>query len=398
MNKILYRIVALGALLVWTACSENSSPISGSTEIPNMGKDNLNENTPHVCGLMHYEEVVGDSIIIVDAYGTCYEPPEVILNAEDVPDSCKIEEKMNTDSIDAIDYTSEFKRKMESMLQKESLDSASRICAQKYSKMKTVIESRYDALAKNRLVKSVRCESGKVYITDGYKQFLKEFGVMNYDSLDAYTAAANLHLKELDAVFSACVESFSSKKNVIWDASAANSKTMQDSVNGSSIALFGFDSTSGNDSSIEWNLEEVFSSETAVFTLKDMENTPNVSLGIWLDGKSSKMGHKAFDVSDKAGVCFSHYAAGTIEISLDMGDSLNAIAGDNLYATKLEPSNPAHPQCVPWRNFKVNSDDVKIDRATALKNVTGFRYKFTSGPYWNDPVQFQIEKIYYIKL
>ena len=398
MKKILYSIVALGALLAWTACSENSSPISGSTEIPNMGKDNLNENTPHVCGLMHHEEVVGDSIITVDAYGTCYEPPEVILNAEDVPDSCKIEEKMNTDSIDAIDYTSEFKRKMESMLQKESLDSASRICVQKYSKMKTVIESRYDALAKNRLVKSVRCESGKVYITDGYKQFLKEFGVMNYDSLDAYTAAANLHLKELDAVFNACLESYSTKKNVVWDASTSNSKTLHDTANGSSIALFGFDSTSGNDSSIEWNIEEVFSSETAVFTLKDMENTPNVSLGIWFDGKDSKKEHKAFDVSDKAGVCFLHYGAGTIEISLDMGDSLNAIAGDNLYATKLEPSNPAHPQCVPWRNFRPHSNDVKIDRATALKNVTGFRYKFTSGPYWNDPVQFQIEKIYYIKL
>jgi len=398
MKSYLYSLFFVASLLLWAACAENGSPISGSTEIPNMGKDGRNEDVPYVCASRYHEEVVGDSIVIMDAQGTCFLPPDIILNYEDVPDSCEIEEKINIDSIGIVRNSDEYKSKLDSMSKNKSLDSATRICAQKYSKISTEVELGYEPGWKNRFVKSIRCESGNVYITNGYKQLLKDIGVKNdNDSLNVYTAIENLYSHELDAVFNACLESYSTKKNVVWDASTSNSKTLHDTANGSSITLLGFDSLIGGDTHLEWAIDENLVPKTVVFTLKGMENTPIVSLGIWFDGKDSKKEHKAFDVSDKAGVCFLHYGAGTIEISLDMGDSLNAIAGDNLYATKLEPSNPAHPQCVPWRNFRPHSNDVKIDRTTALSHVTGFRYKFTSGPYWNDPVQFQIEKVYYME-
>ena len=396
--KNLYSIVALLSLFVWAACSENGSPISGSTEIPNMGKDGRKEDVPHVCASQHYETVVGDSVFAVEF--TCIDPNgENILNPHDVPDSCVIEDKFHVHLNDGIEYSDEYKSKLDSMSKNESLDSATRVCAQKYSKISKLIELEYtrDPLYQSYIVKSIRCESGKIYTTNGYRQYMQELNVENEDdSLAIYAAVENLYSRQVEALFHACVESYSSKKNVIWDASTSNSKTMKDSVSGSSITLYGIDSAIGSATHFEWAIDENLVPKTAVFTLKDMENTPKVSLGIWFDGKESKNGHETFDVSDKIGVCFMHSAGGLIEVSLDMGDSLNAIAGDNLYAVTLNPLSPKAPQCVPWRNFKTQSY-TKIDYSTALKHVAGFRYKFTGSRYWNDPEEILIGKVYYLE-
>ena len=51
MNKRIYSLIALGALL-FVACSDNSSPVSGSTSVPNMG-NNLNvPQSPVLCSVM----------------------------------------------------------------------------------------------------------------------------------------------------------------------------------------------------------------------------------------------------------------------------------------------------------------------------------------------------------
>ncbi len=52
MNKKIYSLIALGALLLVAACSDNASPVSGSTSIPNMG-NNLNvPQSPVLCSVM----------------------------------------------------------------------------------------------------------------------------------------------------------------------------------------------------------------------------------------------------------------------------------------------------------------------------------------------------------
>jgi len=401
MKKILYSIVAFGSLLVWAACSENGSPISGSTEIPNMGKDGRNEDVPHVCASRLHEEVIGDSVFSMYVVFTCIDPNgENILNPHDVPDSCVIEDKFHVHLNDGIEYSDEYKSKLDSMSKNESLDSATRVCAQKYSKISKLIELEYthDPLYQSYIVKSIRCESGNVYTTNGFKQYVQELDIENEDdSLAIYAAVENLYSRQIDAVFNACVDAFGTKKNVIWDASSANPKTLKDSVRGSSIALYGFDSAYGGEPHFDWTIDKNLFSGSAVFTLKDMEDIPNMTLGIWFDGKNSKTGHKTFDVNEKGGVCFLHYAVGTVKVMLDMGDSLNAIAGDNLYEAVLTPLDPNKPQCVPWRNFKQHGRDGKIDFSTALKHVAGFRYKFTNGPNWPDPIETLIEKVYYME-
>jgi hypothetical protein len=47
MKQNRYGLFFVGALLLWTACSDKSSPLSGSTEIPNMGQ---NYTEPVICG------------------------------------------------------------------------------------------------------------------------------------------------------------------------------------------------------------------------------------------------------------------------------------------------------------------------------------------------------------
>jgi len=52
MNKKIYTLMALGILLFAAACSDNASPVSGSTSIPNMG-NNLNvPQSPVLCSVM----------------------------------------------------------------------------------------------------------------------------------------------------------------------------------------------------------------------------------------------------------------------------------------------------------------------------------------------------------
>ena len=50
MNKRIYSLIALGALL-FAACSDNSSPVSGSTSVPNMGNNLNNLRSPVLCSV-----------------------------------------------------------------------------------------------------------------------------------------------------------------------------------------------------------------------------------------------------------------------------------------------------------------------------------------------------------
>ena len=51
MNNKIYSLIALGTLL-FAACSDNASPVSGSTSIPNMGNNLNNPQSPVLCSVM----------------------------------------------------------------------------------------------------------------------------------------------------------------------------------------------------------------------------------------------------------------------------------------------------------------------------------------------------------
>ncbi|WP_406537923.1 hypothetical protein [Fibrobacter sp.] len=51
MNNKIYSLMALGVILFAAACSDNVSPISGSTSVPNMG-NNLTPNSPVLCSVI----------------------------------------------------------------------------------------------------------------------------------------------------------------------------------------------------------------------------------------------------------------------------------------------------------------------------------------------------------
>ncbi|MBQ3778180.1 MAG: hypothetical protein II835_08915, partial [Fibrobacter sp.] len=61
--KRIYSIVAMGTLLFWTACSDKSSDVAGSTELPNM---NQKYTEPVICGRIS----VGESVELQEA--ECY--------------------------------------------------------------------------------------------------------------------------------------------------------------------------------------------------------------------------------------------------------------------------------------------------------------------------------------
>jgi hypothetical protein len=398
MKKNLYSLLVLGTMLFGAACSENDSSVAGSTEDPNMR--NPSSFDRHTCASIRprVERMDGDSIYDIDYQ--CLVIHQNPLNPEDVPDSCSVEETLDARSVYAMDNTwntdeiadAEFKGKLDSLSQDASVDEATRSCAQRYLKTKPLIKADHNFNILVYFIKSIRCKSDQVYYTKGYKDLLNELGIKNdKDSVEVLTVAKNHYIQKAEKNLNACVKALKTKENIIWDASTSNLKTGVDSLTGTFIGFYENDSAYGGDSHIEWNNEEDKLSGTAVFTKKDVDEV-YVSLGIWLDGKKEKKGHTVFDVSNKDGVCFMHYVHGDLKVMLDLGDSLNAVMNDTLYAVEL--TTRAAPSCVLWDDFFPWTSN-QIDKETALKHFAGFRYQLPRGMY-SVSVDFEIEKIYFI--
>ena len=394
MKKNLFSLLVLGTMFFWVACSENDSSVAGSTEDPNMR--NPSSFDRHTCASIRprVERMDGDSIYDIDYQ--CLVIHQDPLNPEDVPDSCSVEETLDARSVYAMDYSwnadeiadAEYKGELDSLSQDESVDEATRSCAQRYLKTKPLIENVHNFNILVYFIKSIRCKSDQVYYTKGYKDLLQELGIKNdKDSVEVFTVAKNLSIQKAENNLNACVKALKNKENIIWDASTANQETGVDSLTGTYVGFYENDSAQGGVSHVEWNNEE----GTAVFTAKDTDDV-YISLGVWLDGKKGKKGHAVFDVSDKDGVCFMHYVHGIGKVMLDMGDSLNAVMNDTLYAVELTPR--AAPSCFLWDDFLPWSSN-QIDRETAIKHLAGFKYQIPRGAY-SLSAEFEIEKIYFI--
>ena len=399
MKKNLYSLLVLGTMLFWVACSDNDTSVAGSTEDPNMRNPSTFNRQSCASIRSYVDGQEGDTILV--AQNTCFVVHQNPLNSADVPDSCNIEEILDERSVYEMDYTwnaddfanAEFKSELDSLSQDESVDAATRTCARRYLKTKPLIK-RESNFSVDFFIKSYRCNSDQVYYTKGYKDFLQELGIKNdKDSVEVFTVAKNLYIQKAERNLGACAEALKTKKNLIWDASTSNLETGVDSLTGTYIGLYENDSAYGGDSHFEWNNEEDKLSGKAVFVLNDNGADAYVSLGIWPDGKATKKGHSVFDVSDKEGVCFMHYADAVVKVMLDMGDSLNAVVNDTLYKVELTPR--AAPNCVSWDDFGFSRYGSQIDKETALKHFAGFRYQFSSSN--TRPVEFEIEKIYFIE-
>ena len=265
------------------------------------------------------------------------------------------------------------------------------------------------------MVKSIRCESGNVYYTSEYKEFLQELGLKDdTDSLDVYNAAKKYYLDQRKNALDNCVDSYG-KNGIIWDAVWTKVNTGFDNGSGTSGKWFYVtDSADGGKSHIEWNNGYVvkdWNDPNALDTLlrndgqlkgsayfaKTSIRTPFVVLGFWLAGEDGKGGHDAVDITDKEGICldfdYSRTTFTEVYLQLDMSDSLGATINFDLFSARLRSTNSTVLKCYVWEDFRQAGWGTKMELKEALKHVTGIKFHFEYTGQDESVVDFSIKQI-----
>ena len=265
------------------------------------------------------------------------------------------------------------------------------------------------------MVKSIRCESGNVYYTSEYKEFLQELGLKDdTDSLDVYNAAKKYYLDQRKNALDNCVDSYG-KNGIIWDAVWTKVNTGFDNGSGTSGKWFYVtDSADGGKSHIEWNNGYVvkdWNDPNALDTLlrndgqlkgsayfaKTSIRTPFVNLGFWLAGEDGKGGHDAVDITDKEGICldfdYSRTTFTEVYLQLDMSDSLGATINFDLFSARLRSTNSTVLKCYVWEDFRQAGWGTKMELKEALKHVTGIKFHFEYTGQDESVVDFSIKQI-----
>lgn len=150
------------------------------------------------------EKRIVDSIVV-----QCLSLRDTLGNGELIPDTCRFEEDLWRRSIAYLNYvedaareaTAEFFDRMDSIASLDSLDEPTRMCVDEFrednpygDEFLTRNGFTFEQGEDQALVKSMRCQSGKVYYTDEYKEFLQELGIEDdTDSLQVYAAAKKVY-------------------------------------------------------------------------------------------------------------------------------------------------------------------------------------------------------------
>ena len=165
------------------------------------------------------EKRIVDSVV-----AQCLSLRDTLSSGESIPDTCQVYEELWARSIQYLNYvedaaleaTTEFFNRLDSLASLDSLDAPTRYCVNDFKNDNPYgdeILSRH-AMATvesedESLLKSIRCQSGTVYYTDEYKAFLQELGIEDdTDSLQVYTAAKKAYQRKGEMALENCVTMF----------------------------------------------------------------------------------------------------------------------------------------------------------------------------------------------
>lgn len=378
------------------------------------------------------EKVFVDSIV-----AQCLSLRDTMGNGTVISDTCRTEELFFLSDLEEIgavndasrDVLNEFYDRMDSLNALETLDDTTKSCAKSYALARTsdyhlyqldMLDKGLDSLPE---YKTMRCVSGNVYYTSEYKAFLQRYGIEeNMDSLQIYAATKKALLKKADEVFQSCFDSY--KKNVhAFDSSWPNVNTGFDDGSGTAGKWFyETDSADGGNSRIDlfYNIDDGIGFKTpdslhiedgllfgsAVFKKGNMQGNPYVNLGFWLAPEDANGVHGAVDISEKQGLCFVlTMSPESLYVQLDMGDSLNTLAGGDLFGaaakiTEADDYKIPFDVCLLWKDFKQSGSGNVVDREDALKHVERVKFHFEQNPEDmqkedGDRHGFSFNKIYY---
>lgn len=368
--------------------------------------------------------------LIVDSlFGECMKLRDTLFNGEIVPDSCRIDEILMDRSVHYLPYTkeaavaanTEFENELDSLYRTDSLDEATQYCIlHGFPNVAYNEKPRMAPLKLYPFVKSIRCESGTVYYTSDYKEFLQELGLKDdTDSLDVYNAAKKYYRDQYKNSFNACVDSFGNN-GIIWDAVWTKVNTGFDNGSGTSGKWFYVtDSADGGKSHIEWNngyvvkdwndpnaLDTLLRNDRqlkgSAYFVKTSIRAPFVNLGFWLAGEDGKGDHDAVDITDKEGICLDFDLSSTgytstgfteVYLQLDMSDSLGATINFDLFSARLRPTYSTVLKCYVWEDFRQAGWGKKMELKEALKHVTGIKFHFEYTGQDESVVDFSIKRI-----
>ena len=362
---------------------------------------------------------------------------DTLGSGEILPDSCRVEDLFFLSDLEEIgavhDATKEvmdaFYDRMDSLNALENLDDTTKSCAKSFALGRTLEYRLYqlnmlgEGLDSVPKYKTMRCVSGKVYQTSEYKAFLQRYGIEdNMDSLQIYTAAKKAFSQKADEAFQSCFDLYARDVHA-FDSSWPNVNTGFD--DGSETAgkwFYETDARDGGQSRIDFfydindgigfktpdslHIEEGLLYGSAVFKKGNMQSNPYVDLGFWLAPENASGVHGAVDVTEKQGLCFAMtMSPQSLEVQLDMGGSLNAVAGGDMFSavakTKESDGNRLPLEvCLLWKDFKQAGTGKVVSREEALKHVVRIKFHFEQNPEDlqnedGDRHGFSFNKIYY---
>ena len=310
-------------------------------------------------------------------FDMCLTLRDVYGNGDTIPDTCRREGPLFSRDFSSLMYTTEaltdayneFYGRMDSLYLIDSLDENTRYCVS--SNLRAGSPHRSASLngrqmmpyfTKPSMVKYIRCESGNVYYTDEYKEFLEEVGIQDdTDSLQVYTVAREHYLKQREMVFDYCLETDHSNELIYnygawsWNGGDGGDWVVRP------------DTAAANRSTIQWpveignayddnSLEPVIDAcegicGHVILDADSLEYDPYVDIVVNVGGYDSNGVALPADISSWGGICIEYASTLAPVLLLDPGESLTLDQDYDLPYVQLVKSTNQINKCVEWADF-----------------------------------------------